>query len=120
MNKKKYLQSILGIAGGMVVLFLVFKTAVFLYIAVAVCLAGLASQKLAALIALIWMKAANLIGLIINTVLLSLVFFILLTPLALIRKIAGKSPVLLKPTHGDTYFHARNHRYEKSDLQDMW
>ena len=120
MNQTKNLQILLGIAAGMVVLFFIFKSAVFLAIAVGVCLAGLLSMRLAAIIAVLWMKVANLIGLIINTVLLSLVFFVLLTPLALIRKIAGKSPILLRPTQGNTYFHARNHKYEKNDLQDMW
>jgi hypothetical protein len=119
-KKTKNLQTLLGIAAGMAVLFFIFKSAVFLLIAVGVCLAGLLSARLAALIAGLWMKVANLIGLIINTVLLSLVFFVLLTPLALVRKIAGKSPVLLRPTQGDSYFHARNHKYEKSDLKDMW
>lgn len=119
-NKIKNLQILLGLAAGMVVLFFIFKSAVFLAIAVGVCVAGLFSMRLATLIAGAWMKVANLFGLILNTVLLSLVFFVLLTPLALIRKIAGKSPILLRPTHGDTYFHARDHKYEKSDLQDMW
>ena len=120
MNQIKNLQVLLGIAAGMVALFFIFKSAVFLVIALGVCLAGLLSLRLAVLIAGLWMKAANLIGLILNTVLLSLVFFVLLTPLALIRKIAGKSPILLRPTQGETYFHARNHKYDKSDLQDMW
>jgi ABC-type uncharacterized transport system permease subunit len=120
MNQTKNLQILLGIAAGMVVLFFIFKSAVFLAIAVGVCLAGLLSMRLAAIIAVLWMKVANLIGLIINTVLLSLVFFVLLTPLALIRKIAGKSPILLRPTQDDSYFRTRSHKYEKRDLQDMW
>jgi hypothetical protein len=120
MNQTKNLQILLGIAAGMVVLFFIFKSSVFLLIAVGICFAGLLSVRLAAFIAGLWMKVANLIGLILNTVLLSLVFFVLLTPLTLIRKIAGKSPILLKPTHGETYFHARNHKYDKGDLQDMW
>jgi polyferredoxin len=119
-NNIKNLQILLGIAAGMVVLFFIFKSEVFLAIAVGLCLAGLLSMRLAALIAVLWMKVANLIGLILNTVLLSLVFFGLLTPLALIRKIAGISPILLRPTQRDSYFHARNHKFDKSDLQDMW
>jgi ABC-type uncharacterized transport system permease subunit len=120
MNQIKNLQILFGIVAGMVVLFFIFKSAVFLLIVVGLCLGGLLSLRFAAIIAVLWMKVANLIGLIINTVLLSLVFFALLTPLALIRKIAGKSPILLRPIQGDSYFHARNHKFDKSDLQDMW
>lgn len=120
MERKKDLRTLLGIAAGMVVLSFVFRIPIFLYLAIALCTAGLFSTRLAAFIAGLWTKATNLVGYAINAVLLSLVFFILLTPLALVRKITGKSPILLRPTQGDSYFHIRNHKYEKSDLQDMW
>jgi hypothetical protein len=116
----KNLQSLLGIAGGMMVLSIVFKSTVFTYIALAVCLAGTLSPKLAALIALLWAKVAHVIGAVINTTLLSLVFFLILTPLALARKITAKGPIVLTRTKTDSYFFSRDHKFEKKDLQDMW
>jgi hypothetical protein len=44
-----------------------------------------------------WMKIAHLIGKIITTLMLALVYYVVITPSALIKRLFGGSPLPLKP-----------------------
>jgi hypothetical protein len=47
-----------------------------------------------------WMKIAHLIGKIITTLMLALVYYVVITPSALIKRLFGGSPLPLKPDKG--------------------
>jgi hypothetical protein len=68
----------------------------------------------------VWLKIAEILGLINSTILLSLIFFIILTPLALLMKVFKKSDSLkLKKLSGSAY-DERNHIYTANDLENTW
>jgi hypothetical protein len=66
----------------------------------------------------VWYSLSHLLGSIMSRLILSIIFFIILTPIALIRRMIGKDSLQLKKFKKDTnsVMHIRNHTYSKEDL----
>lgn len=57
----------------------------------------------------VWMRLAGVLGLINARMLLTLVFALVITPIALLLRLVGKQPIRLVPQPGATsYWHRRN------------
>ena len=68
-----------------------------------------------------WMKLAQALGWFNGRLLLSLVFFLLLTPIALIYRLFNRDSLRLKrPKEGESMFVERNHTFSASDLSNPW
>lgn len=82
---------------------------------------GVFSNFIAEKIAWVWLKFAEILGRVNSTILLSLIFFIFLTPIALLMRIFKKGDALKlkKPTTASAY-DERNHTYVKKDLENTW
>ncbi len=66
-----------------------------------------------------WKKFSETLGLISGTLLPSIVYFVILLPLSLFRRLAGKNEISFRP--GDNSFYKiRNHTYTKPDLENAW
>lgn len=90
-----------------------------LYIGVALGLTGMFSDYLSGKIHWAWMKLAEGMGWVMSKVILSIVFFLFLFPIALLSRLFGKNSMQLgKKT--DTYYHVRNHTYTDKDLDEVW
>lgn len=66
-----------------------------------------------------WMKLAMLLGWINSRILLTVLFFLVLTPVALVARLLGKTSIRKNPDKV-TQFVKRNHLYTKTDLQHPW
>ncbi|GAB3510918.1 SxtJ family membrane protein [Emticicia fontis] len=79
------------------------------------------SNFVAEKIAWVWLKFAEILGRVNSTVLLSLIFFIFLTPIALLMRIFKKGDALkLKKPATASAYDERNHTYVKKDLENTW
>jgi len=68
-----------------------------------------------------WLKVAVLIGTVNNKVILAAVFYLLLTPIALLYRRFSRDPLMLKPEDGvDSFYSERNRTYDKADMEKMW
>jgi len=95
---------------------------VFVYAALSLLLVALFVKPLAKALSRAWMKFAEVIGTFNSKLILSLVFFLFLTPLALLYRIFNKNPLsLAKPgRETGTLFVTRDHVYSKDDFEKMW
>lgn len=66
-----------------------------------------------------WYKLAEGLGWFNSRVLLSLVFYLIVTPVAVLFRLFGNDPLLLRDTKG-SMFNFRNHTYNKEDLENPW
>lgn len=66
-----------------------------------------------------WMKLAKSLGYINSRILLFIIFFIILTPVAFLRKLFGKKTMQDK-NKVNSYFQNRNQQYKAIDLQNPW
>lgn len=67
----------------------------------------------------LWMKLAHVMGWVMSKVILTLVFFVFLFPMALLMRAFGKTNVKLK-SDGNSYYKERNFLYDKDSLEHVW
>jgi hypothetical protein len=100
---------------------LLLKIQALLYIALALLLTGLFVKGLAALITRVWLKFAEILGGINTRIILTVVFYVLLTPIAVIyRMVHGDFMGLKRRERAETYFSQREHAYAPRDLTNPW
>jgi len=74
------------------------------------------------LIARAWLKFGGLLGAVNSRLILGAIFYLFLTPIALLAQLArGDFLHLKKRTGADrSYWHARNHAYTAADIAKLW
>jgi hypothetical protein len=112
-------ETVLVITVGFLILHLVFKGRVFLYCALVIGLAGVFSFWLSEKIDWVWMKLSLLLGKVSNTVLLTIIFLFVLTPVGLIRRMRGKGLGKFDD-RATSNFSVRDHAFEKGDFEKVW
>jgi hypothetical protein len=120
MKREKVLETMLAISLGLVVLSVVFHARMLIGIAVIVGIIGLFIKPLAEKIAWLWVKLAEGLGFVTSKILLSLVFFLVLVPVALLHRLSVKNHLQLKRSTDETYYVVRNHRYTPKDFENTW
>jgi hypothetical protein len=123
MKSEKY-KTLLVMVTGFLVLYFVFRHKLagpyFLYTAIIVGLLGSFIPIAGDWIVLGWHKLAQGLGWINSRILLSLIFFIFLTPIAFVYRLFAKNPLKLKRSSDATVFDERNHKYTAEDLENPW
>lgn len=119
MNKEKINETILTITVGFIVLHLVFKSNAFLYTALVIGLCGILSAYLSEKISQLWFKLAELLGFVVPKVVLSIVYFFFLFPIALLARLSKKDHLMLT-NNKSSYFVTRTKQTEKSDFDKTW
>lgn len=104
------------IAAGFGLFFLLFHKQ-WMLIPIAVCIIGFLFGNAGEYIHRSWMALAKVLGYIDSRILLTLLFFIILTPIAFFMRLLGKGS-FVKSVKGSSLFVTRNHLYSKSDLQN--
>lgn len=121
MEKQNKYSTILILCLGFVAFYFVFKIVALLVLALGIILLSLASVTLAEKIARAWFKLGHFMGAINSKILLSLVFYCLLVPIALISRIFKKKDELqLKRKPKGSYYKERNHIYVAEDLENVF
>lgn len=120
MSESDKIKAQLVIVTGLVVLYFVFKSQYFLIAAAIVGVLCIAIPAAGDLIVKGWYKIAEILGAINGRILLSIVFFIVLFPVAVISKLGKKNPLSLKREKSNSVFVERNHKYSKEDLEQVW
>ncbi|MBR9921635.1 MAG: hypothetical protein GYB31_12425 [Bacteroidetes bacterium] len=109
----------LGIATGFLLLYWWFEVPWLLYVAIGVSLTGLFIKPLARLIEKGWMLLAKAIGYVNSRIILGLIFFVVLYPIALLSRIGKRDPLGLRGGK-DSLFKTRDHQYSKEDMENPW
>ncbi|MCF6170545.1 MAG: hypothetical protein L3J66_06145 [Bacteroidales bacterium] len=105
---------------GFLLIYLVSKWQWTLNVAFIVGILGLFSAYLARKIDFLWMKLAWLLSLIVPNVLLSLVFFMVLTPVAWLSGIFGRKDQLSLKNTNDSLFKEYNKKFDKAYFEKPW
>lgn len=120
MEPSEKVKAQLVIVTGLVVLYFVFKSPWWLYAAAAVGLLSLFVPAIGDLIVKGWFKIAEILGNINGKIILSVLFYLFLVPIALLYRMVAKNPLQLKRTHEASFYNDRNHQYQKEDLEQAW
>ncbi len=116
---QKVYRNILVLLVGLCTLHLIFSGKVFLILAISILVLSALSGKTAAFIDKYWMLFGEKLGAVNASILLFLVYYLLLTPIALIAKAFGRDLLRLKRPVGSN-FNNRPHKFGKADLGNTW
>lgn len=110
-----------GMAMTLLMLILGFWTdqLIFFKIAVPVILLAMVIPGIYRPVAILWLNLSHMMGLIVSKLLLTLVFFIIVTPMGLMRRLFGRDPLKLKEFKKgpESVMKNRDHLYQSSDLE---
>lgn len=97
-----------------------FKRMYFLYVALAVGVLSLMSDTIADGILKVWTKIAEVLGYVNTRILMSLVFFVFLTPFAWLQKLFSSNNHLGLKDKDNTVYATRDHTYKPEDFDNVW
>lgn len=120
MSAAEKVKAQLVIVTGLLVLYFFFKSVWFLYAAVAVGVVSLAIPVIGDFLVKIWFKLAEVLGAINGKIILSLMFYIFLFPIAMLYRLSTKNPMAVKHSENVSMYTERNHMYTKEDLEHTW
>lgn len=98
-----------------------FKIPILLYFAACFLFIGIFLKNLSAKISDGWLKFAFVLGTANSKLILTIVFFMFLTPIAILYRFFKHDPLNLSKTDNiHTNFVDRNHLYNSKDMQNIW
>lgn len=119
-NNTTPIQTVLTITVGFLVLFMITKNEWLLYVSLVIGILGVFFNFMAKKIHVVWMKLAWILSLIVPNILLSIVFYFFLFPIATLSKIFGKKdPMDLKNTQS-SLFKIVNKEFDKTSFEKVW
>jgi len=126
-DRRKIIETHLVIVTALILIFLVKekfpgpseRRMLFIYLAAGIGLTGIFIRPLASLIGKAWFGLADVLSSISSILIMSVVYFLILVPIALIYKLGNKRMLDLK-NPGISLWHKRDHEYQKKDLDTLW
>jgi hypothetical protein len=114
------IKTALTIATGLIIAHLVIGQKWPLAVALVIGLIGMFSDALTKKVDFLWMKLAWVLSLIVPNILLSIVFFFILFPIALLSRLFGKSdPLFLKNPVGSVYV-VNERDFDAKSMENTW
>ncbi len=121
MDRFKILQTISTLAFVALVIGLILKAKVLLYVALAFLFIGLFLQRLSEIIAKGWLKFGNFLGIINTKIILTIVFYGFLTPIAFFYRMThGDFMHLKRNPDKKSFYEVREHEYTPEDIEKLW
>lgn len=103
------------------IVFLVFGAQWFLWLALLLSLGNAFESRITSALARYWIKFAAVLGAFNSKVILTLIFYLILTPLALVYRIFNRHLVdHFRVNKRRSYFEERNKTYTQADFEKTW
>lgn len=110
----------LTISTGFLLIFIITKLNWTLLIAFCIGVIGLFSTFLSKQIEFLWNKLAWLLSLIVPNILLSVIFYLFLFPIALLSKVFSKNDSFKLKNNADSVFITPNKEFNKNSFEKPW
>ena len=119
-NKLKAKSTILVLVVGFIIIYAYSKNYNFLRISIIIGLVGVISDSVSLIIDKIWFKISYILGLIVPNILLGLIFYIILFPIALLSRIFGNKDALNLKNNTNTLFINKNSIFKSKSFEQPW
>lgn len=115
-------EVILVIVVGLLIISRIFSMDNLVIVAIVIGLLGVLSSTLSDKMAWLWFKVSDALGYIMSRFILTMIFFLILTPVALVSRLVRKKDLMGKKIDDSvsSYFEIRNHEYYPKDFTDPW
>lgn len=103
----------------MMIVFLARKREGWLFVAMALHVLNMIVPQIYRPVAVVWLGLSDLLGTVVSKILLSIVFFLVVTPIAVLRRLLGKDSLKLRAFKAgqDSVMLERNHTFVRGDLE---
>lgn len=112
--------TMLAIAMGFLAIYLLFHWEWAAWVSLAVGLAGLLSPFLSEKIEWLWDKLGYMLSLIMPNVLLSIIYYLFLFPIATLSKLFGKKDPLVLKNRLESMYTASDKTFDKDSFENPW
>jgi hypothetical protein len=119
MKRQKEIEAMLSLSTGFLLFDLVYDKQAFFVAALCFGLIGLVSNPLCRIIARIWYGFSDILGAIVPKLVLAVVFYLLLYPIACFSRLFVKDPLRLS-RHLESYYYQRDITYGPTDFEKPW
>lgn len=120
-TRKNDLKTLTALAAVLLIFYLVFRKAPFIWAATGLLVLALFFKTAAAKFAASWLRLSAVLGKFNTKLVLSAIYYGFLTPTALLYKLAVKDPVNApKDDSRSSYFRVREHTFSARDLENPW
>lgn len=120
MQSQDRFKTILVIVTGLLAIAWIFDVPVLTKVAVGIGAVSIFIPAAAKSIEWAWYKLALALGWVNSRILLSIIYFVFLLPIAWLSRLFTKDPLALKKNAGDSLFVTRDHLYTGKDLENIW
>ncbi len=118
--KTNAIKTVLIISIGFGIVFFLFDVRWSLYTSLIVGVLGIISSKVSQGIDYLWMKVAKVLSFIVPNILLSIVFYLFLFPLAIMSKVFGSKNTFQLKNKNETLWVNKNTQIEEVSFEKMW
>ena len=119
MKRQKELEAILSISMGCLLLYYIYDKQAFIVIALSLGAIGLIPNKLGWVIARLWYWFSEILGAVVPKIILAVVFYLILYPIAVFSRLFTKDPLRLS-RQCESYYHQRDTTYRPADFEKTW
>ena len=119
-NKLKAKSTVLVIVVGFVIIYAYSKNYNFLRISILIGLLGVISDKASIIIDKIWFKISHILSLIVPNILLGLIFYLILFPIALLSRLFKKDDPLILSNNKESMFKNKIQKFKIKSFENPW
>ena len=119
MKNAREKETIIGIMVGLIAFYAIFSLPWLWIAALIVGVMGTISDRMTHYIHVVWFWIGGRLGYVMSKIVLGLIFFLILLPLALLARLFRKDFMLLKSNY-PSYFIDRPVIYQRKDLENPW
>jgi hypothetical protein len=119
-DKAQHAKAQLVIVTGLILIYYFFKHPAILAVAAIIGMVSILIPAAGEFIVKYWFKLAEVLGKINGAILLTVIFLVVLVPVALLARLNKKDALALKRNRSGSLFHERNHKFEAKDLENVW
>ena len=119
MNREKALETIVVLSLACLLGSLWLDASWFVYFSIGLLVISLIFRKLTYWIGKGWFSFSYYLGLIMNYIIMFVIFYLFLVPLAFLQRLTRSNQILRKK-EGNTYFQRRDHLFSSKDIERPW
>ncbi len=119
-TKNNPVKTVLIISVGFGIIFFLFDLKWALNTSLIVGVLGVISNNVCKAIDFLWMRLAKILSLIVPNILLSIIFYLLLFPIAILSKIFNAKYTLQLKNNSETVWLNKNTEFDKASFEKMW
>jgi len=119
-SRIKSLETIAVLALASLLILWIFEITAFLYVAILFLVIGVISKTATQFIHFLWMKLADVLSYISSRIILSFVFYFILTPISLFYRLFKQKSLFSSSQSLNSNYIERNYTFSKEDIENPW